>query len=173
MENRIDDIVKRCSAPFARDAELKTEIENEVNDHLASAAAEVGEAEAVKRFGDPEPVAQELLLSNFNRLKWRSRFKLVVKILIVPAVLASVFFCVSRDTIGGNLLMQELLSRSMSQDHEARMRKINALLLLSGRPQLDDRQYRVLMNIPAPLAELKAELDKNPDPVNRAATSWR
>ena len=162
--NRLNEIAERCSAPFARDAELKTEIENEVNDHLASAAAEVGEEEAVRRFGDPEPVAQELLLSNFNRLKWRLRFKLAVKILIVPAVLASVFFCVSRDLLGGMLISSAIMTDHL--DHASARQKLNWAMLLSGRPDFSDEQYRALCCRMAAPAELRAAFEKSSTALN-------
>ncbi|MEA4863717.1 MAG: hypothetical protein AB7F40_12170 [Victivallaceae bacterium] len=158
--NRLNEIARRCAAPFVRDVELQTEIENEVNDHLACSAAEVGEDEAVKRFGDPEPVAQELLLSNFNRLKWRSRFKLAVKSLIVPAVLASVFFCVSRDTLGGIVISSNLISNVPTTDARYTAR-FNFAMRVAGRPVLTDEQCEKLMSRRPSLADAKTAFERD------------
>ena len=56
----------------------------------------------------------------------------------------------------------------MSPDPDARMRRLNSFLLLAGRPRLNSEEYRMLSGIPAPLAELKVELENTPNPVNRA-----
>lgn len=108
--------VQLCTRPLNGDPALRREVEQELEAHLEDAFDDEqsqgrpeaeAEENARRRFGDPETLAQSLLEANHRRLKLRARLRLLIKIALVPAILAGLFLCIDLRTLSGLVLMNE------------------------------------------------------------------
>ena len=94
--NRIDEILDGCIQTLRRDPEVAFEVRCELAGHLEEHLAEgMSEEEALRRFGDPGEIGEELFQANFKRLKLRAKSRLAVMILAVPAVVCAFFFSIN------------------------------------------------------------------------------
>ncbi len=95
MKN-IDEALDGCVRPLQRDPEVALDVRRELAGHLEEHLAEgMSEAEALRRFGDPEEIGAGLFQANFKRLKLRAKIRLAVMILSVPAVIGALFFSIN------------------------------------------------------------------------------
>ncbi|MEO1236074.1 MAG: permease prefix domain 1-containing protein [Planctomycetota bacterium] len=97
------DLTERATARLRRDRELRLEVTRELESHLEASAAEFRAADyseddahaaAVKAFGDPEDVAQQLWEANRFRLRLRAWGWWAARVSLLPACVAAVVWFV-------------------------------------------------------------------------------
>ena len=102
-EFNFDELVGRCTSRFKRDRELRMELGNELESHLAASAAEYEAADyseadargaAVKAFGDPEAVAEGLWEANRFRLSLRAWGWWAARLTLLPACVLATWLLV-------------------------------------------------------------------------------
>ncbi len=105
----IEKLIRASSQSLHDDYELEQEVAKELRAHLEDKCAELqaqglSEAEsvekAVKCFGDPDEIAPQLFQANAARMKWRSKLKLAIRILLIPLLLLALLATIDFGVLG-------------------------------------------------------------------------
>ena len=92
----MEETLECCIQPLRRDPEIALDVRRELAGHLEEhLAGGMSEEEALRRFGDPEEIGEELFQANFRRMNLRAKIRLAVMILAIPAVIAAFFFSIN------------------------------------------------------------------------------
>jgi hypothetical protein len=124
MKN-IEAIVEDCTCHLRGDPELQKDVARELRSHLeekieelhtAGLSDEASREAAIREFGDPAEIADELLGANLARLKWRGKLRLAAKIAVIPLLLLAVVLAVDFRNIDSIRLFRSLDDATPDRD---------------------------------------------------------
>ncbi|MCK4307561.1 hypothetical protein KAW50_04970, partial [candidate division WOR-3 bacterium] len=115
---RIDKYVSSLTNRFRMDRELHMDVKNELKSHLedkvsenmaSGMSEEKSIEEALKQFGPPEELANQIWKANIRRMRMRSVVKWALRVTLGPAAIAfTIFHFISSFCIDTNILLGQL-----------------------------------------------------------------
>ncbi len=110
MNRKLEETIRKCTEPLRGDWTLEHEVAQELRTHLEEKCAELERDgisseksvnDALKSFGSPEEIGDQLFRANFTRLHRLAKLRWLGRILLIPLLFSALLATVNFDVIGG------------------------------------------------------------------------